>query len=110
MQIIGKTLPGFYERLERLAGEIGKVLEEGREDESPEAGDEDRETVRAAFSTLRAALEEKDMKRIDKLLEEIEGLSLDAKNREAVDAVSDQVLMGEYQGAIDFIDATLQEN
>jgi CheY-like chemotaxis protein len=110
MQIIGKTLPGFYERMERLAGEIGKVLEEGREDESPEAGDEAREALRAAFSALRDALAEKNMKRIDQLLEELEGLSLDVKNREAVDALSDQALMGEYQGAIDFIDETLQEN
>jgi hypothetical protein len=44
------------------------------------------------------------MKEIDRLLEEIEGLPLDAETREAVNAVSDKVLMGEYQGAIGTLD------
>jgi signal transduction histidine kinase/CheY-like chemotaxis protein len=101
---IGKTLPGFYERLERLAGEIGKVLDEGRKDEGPGAGGENREAVLAALSALRTALEAKNMKRIDQLLEEMEGLSLNTKDREAVNVLADKILMGEYRGAIDELD------
>jgi hypothetical protein len=46
----------------------------------------------------------KNTEEIDKLLEEIEELPLDAKARERIDVVSDEVLEGEYQRAIDFID------
>jgi hypothetical protein len=44
------------------------------------------------------------MKEIDKLLGEIEGLPLDAETRELINALSDHVLMGEYEGAITVID------
>jgi hypothetical protein len=51
---------------------------------------------------LRAALETKNIKEIDKLLEEIE-TTAEAETREQIDAVSDKVLMGEYEGAIETI-------
>ncbi|MDR1099701.1 MAG: sensor histidine kinase, partial [Treponema sp.] len=107
MKTIRKTLAGFHERLERLAGETGKVLEERREDESP--GGEDRGAVLAALSALGEALKETDMKRIDKLLEEIEALPLDGKNRDALNAVSDRVLMGEYQNAREGVDQLVKD-
>jgi hypothetical protein len=43
------------------------------------------------------------MKEIDKLFEEIEQLPLDTETREQINAVSDKVLLGEYQAAIDEI-------
>jgi signal transduction histidine kinase/CheY-like chemotaxis protein len=108
-QTIRTTLPGFHERLGLLAGEIRKVLEEGREErgESPRA--EDRAAVLSALSALGAALEEKNMKGIDKLLEEMEGLSLDEKTQDAINAVSDKILMGEYRNAQEEIDAILKD-
>ncbi|MDR2069270.1 MAG: hypothetical protein LBP71_05315 [Spirochaetaceae bacterium] len=54
-------------------------------------------------SLLKAALEAKDMKEIDRLLEAIEQLPLDAETREGIDVVSDQVLMGEYAGEVEAI-------
>jgi CheY-like chemotaxis protein len=57
--------------------------------------------------TLKEALEAKNMKEIDKLLEEIEWLSLDAETRERINVVSDKVLMGEYEGAIAVIESIM---
>jgi hypothetical protein len=48
------------------------------------------------------------MKEIDRLLEEMEGLPLEAQTRERINAVSDKVLMGEYQKALNEIDKLLE--
>jgi uncharacterized protein HemY len=48
-------------------------------------------------------LERKDIKKIDRLLEELEKNPLDAKIREDLDAVSDKVLMGDYQDAVEAV-------
>jgi HPt (histidine-containing phosphotransfer) domain-containing protein len=111
MKTIRGTLPGFHERLTRLAGDIGNILETAREetDGNPPAGGGDREAVRAALSALREALKEKNMKRIDKVLEELEGLPLDEKDRDAVNAVSDKILMGEYRNAQEELDTILKD-
>jgi signal transduction histidine kinase/CheY-like chemotaxis protein/HPt (histidine-containing phosphotransfer) domain-containing protein len=98
-ETIRGTLPGFYERLSDLAGEIKNTLEAGREARDGAAPAGGRDALPAALWALRAALEEKSMRRIDQLLEELEGLSLDAETREQINAVSDKVLMGEYGGA-----------
>jgi CheY-like chemotaxis protein len=98
LALIRGTLPGFRERLAELVEGIGKVLEEQREE--AETGSGGQEGLTALFSALRAAFETKNMKEIDKLLEEIEGLPLDAKTRELINAVSDKALMGEYEEAI----------
>jgi signal transduction histidine kinase/CheY-like chemotaxis protein len=105
---IRETLPGFHERLTRLTAEIGKVLEEAREEKggSVQAGDGGR--VLSLLSALRAALEEKSMKRIDKLLEEMDGLSLGARERDAINAVADEILIGEYRKAQEAIDTILK--
>jgi uncharacterized protein HemY len=63
-----------------------------------------------SLSALKAALEAKNMKEIDKLLAEIEQLSLDAETREQINAVSDKVLMGEYAEAINAINTFLEED
>ncbi|MDR1058641.1 MAG: response regulator [Treponema sp.] len=109
MQTIRGTLPGFHEHLARLTAEIGKVLEEAREEKggSVQAGDGGR--VLSLLTALRTALEEKSMKRIDKLLEEMEGLSLGAKERDAINAVSDEILIGEYRKAQEGIDNILKD-
>jgi CheY-like chemotaxis protein/HPt (histidine-containing phosphotransfer) domain-containing protein len=106
MRIIGETLPVFREHLLRLLERIGKVLEKKREGESgePQAGNTAGERVPSLFSALRAALEAKNMKEIDLLLEEAEKAAVNAEMREAINTVSDKVLMGEYQGAIDAIE------
>jgi uncharacterized protein HemY len=58
----------------------------------------------ASFSALRAALEAKNMKEIDRLLAELEQEAADGKTRERIAALSDKILMGEYKGALDELD------
>jgi hypothetical protein len=49
------------------------------------------------------------MNALDRVLEELSRKSLDSKTREALDAVSDDVLMGEYDKALETV-AGLPEN
>jgi signal transduction histidine kinase/CheY-like chemotaxis protein len=95
-ELIGRTLPGFRAHLAELVEGIERALEEKRE-ETRIGGGED---VGKALSALQTALETKNMKKIDKLLEELEELPLDMEMRETVNALSDKVLMGEYGEAI----------
>jgi CheY-like chemotaxis protein len=111
MKTILNTMPSFHEHLTQLTVEIKKILEEAREekDGSLAEGDEKRKVVLASLAALGTALEEKNMKKIDKSLEEIEELPLDAKARDAINTVSDKVLMGEYQNARERIDLIIKD-
>jgi signal transduction histidine kinase/CheY-like chemotaxis protein len=115
MQAIRKTLPGFREHLTQLIEGIEKVLEEKKEGLKEMAEDAGKAPSQTASSTLltllsalRAALEAKNMKEIDRILEEAEHLPLDGKTLEQINAVSDQVLMGEYHKARDEVDRILK--
>jgi CheY-like chemotaxis protein/HPt (histidine-containing phosphotransfer) domain-containing protein/anti-sigma regulatory factor (Ser/Thr protein kinase) len=114
MAAISKTLPLFHEHLTQLIEAIGKNLKESEEGEKREQLAMRSESFPTAHSSLhlspsfqtslsllKEALEAKNMKAIDKLLEEIEQLPLDTETRELINAVSDKVLMGEYEGAIE---------
>jgi signal transduction histidine kinase/CheY-like chemotaxis protein len=112
LKSIAGTLPLFREGLAELVQGIEKALEEKRE-ERPAAllpWGEETKAVAETLSALREALEAKNMKEIDRLLAELEKAAADAKTRERIEAVSDKVLMGEYQGAIDFIDLSSMES
>jgi CheY-like chemotaxis protein len=101
MEAIRETLPDFHRHLAELIEGIGKALEE--KNGAKKAGGEGKKELAVLLPALRAALEARNMKEIDRLLEETEGLSLDAGMRERINAVSDNVLMGEYEGAIETI-------
>jgi signal transduction histidine kinase/CheY-like chemotaxis protein/HPt (histidine-containing phosphotransfer) domain-containing protein len=110
MQIIGETLPFFREHLTQLIEEIKKVKSEEKDiSPTPHSTPHSSLSFHTSLPALRSALEAKSMKEIDRLLEEIEGLPLDAKTQELVNAVSDKVLMGEYEGAITVIDEIMAE-
>jgi signal transduction histidine kinase/CheY-like chemotaxis protein len=100
METISKTLPLFCEHLTRL-------IEAIRENEELGVRNEEKKsllTFHSSLFTLKEALETKNMKEIDKLLEEIEQLPLGAETRKKMNIVSDKTLMGEYQAAIAVID------
>jgi HPt (histidine-containing phosphotransfer) domain-containing protein len=93
---IGEILPGFCGRLGDLVETAKKVLETG---EGKEHGlNEGDGGALQALSALRAALETKNMKEIDRLLEELEKAG-DPGIRNRISVVSDKVLMGEYAEA-----------
>jgi signal transduction histidine kinase/CheY-like chemotaxis protein len=101
MEVIRETLPGFREHLTELIEAIEKVRRASLSTPYTPLSFHD------ALLALRAAIEAKNMKEIDSLLEEIEDLSLDAETREQVSAVSDMVLMGEYEGVIESVNILL---
>jgi HPt (histidine-containing phosphotransfer) domain-containing protein len=98
-------LPVFCKHLTELVEGIGKVLEDKQNERGRglQNKGEAREAVATLAAALRTALEAKNMKEIDKLLEELEKAVADAETREAVRVVSDKVLMGEYAAAIEAI-------
>jgi CheY-like chemotaxis protein len=100
MEAIRETLAGFCESLTVIVDGIGKALRAA----AGEAGSGGQGNLAAPLSALRTALEAMNMRDIDRLLEEIEGLSLDAATRDQINVVSNKVLMGEYAEAIAAID------
>jgi signal transduction histidine kinase/CheY-like chemotaxis protein len=109
IRTISETLPGFRKHLTELIEAIGKVLEEKNKELRVRSGEKDSvPTLQSSLAALKSALETKSMKEIDTLLEELEQLPLDAETRETINAVSDKVLMGEYAGALEFIDEAIK--
>ncbi|MDR1899913.1 MAG: hypothetical protein LBQ55_07900, partial [Treponema sp.] len=117
---IREILPDFYRRLSELAeailveSEKGEVIVESEKGE----GRSERGKLPASHSSLPAphasslltilktALEAKDMKEIDRILEELEGMG--GADGEAIQAISDRVLLGEYQEALALVDKLLE--
>jgi CheY-like chemotaxis protein/nitrogen-specific signal transduction histidine kinase len=115
---ITQALPGFRALLAELVEAIGKALEEECEQLAVSSGDlaadggEQREDagamLRSSLLALKAALEAKRMREIDRLLGELEGTAADSETREAIDAIADMTLVGEYAEAVMAIDETLR--
>jgi CheY-like chemotaxis protein len=112
VETIRKILPLFHENLARLIEAIEKELRvKSEEKKAPLTSLPALHTplsFHTSLSALRSALETKNMKEIDRLLEEIEQLPLDTATRELINTVSDKVLMGEYQGAIENVTILLE--
>jgi CheY-like chemotaxis protein len=100
---IGEILPGFRGHLTELIEGMGKALEEKPEGKGgSKTGGGDIK----AFSALQAALAAKNMKEIDRLLEELEA-EADGETAKRITDISDKVLMGEYQKALEIINILL---
>jgi CheY-like chemotaxis protein len=110
MEAIREGLPAFRKHLAELVEGIGKALEDKREETGGGSQNKGGEAgaVIALAAALRAALEAKNMKETDRLLEGLEKAAMGAGTREWIVAVSDKVLMGEYQGAVEFIDEIIK--
>jgi CheY-like chemotaxis protein len=101
---IAAGLPRFCEHLARLIEGITTALEERREAEGPgpQSGGEGKTALLDSLPALRTALETKNMKDIDRLLAELEAAA-DGETAEGITDISDKVLMGEYEKAIESI-------
>jgi HPt (histidine-containing phosphotransfer) domain-containing protein len=95
---IQKLLPGFTEKLAALAAAAPAVPEE-----VAAAGAAPDPALLPLLRELAEALRAKKMGALDRVLEELSRKSLDNKTREALDAVSDNVLMGEYDKALETV-------
>jgi signal transduction histidine kinase/CheY-like chemotaxis protein len=100
---IAEKLPGFYQGLSELIAAIGGAIKNEPQNEPGVMHNEENDHALFAdtCALLKDALEAKNMKEIDRLLGEIEALPLDGETRERINALSDDVLMGEYDKALE---------
>ncbi|MDR1898399.1 MAG: Hpt domain-containing protein, partial [Treponema sp.] len=104
--VIRETLPGFYKQLAELVYAIGKEIEEEfttKDTKDTKEKNQDVFVLKEKCASLKIALEAKNMEEIDSLLGELEKMPLDGEERGKIDAVSDLVLMGEYEKALQMI-------
>ncbi|GHV72126.1 hypothetical protein AGMMS49928_27880 [Spirochaetia bacterium] len=96
--LIGEALPTFAEQLAALTAEIGDALNE----DAADAGKDRAAGATSALPFLRelqAALEAQKAETIDRIMEKLEQQALDSKTREALEQISDLVLMADYTSA-----------
>jgi CheY-like chemotaxis protein/anti-sigma regulatory factor (Ser/Thr protein kinase) len=101
-----EALPAFTEHLAELAEEIKKTLETGGGENFAGPVSSPME-FEPRLRALRRALEKKDIENVDRLLAELEENSPDKKTTEAVNAVSDLVLMCRFEDAVDLTEKLL---
>jgi CheY-like chemotaxis protein len=107
---IQAKLPGFYENLNRMAETIRAVLAEKAQGAGNGGGlslDATDSGIRGFFLELKAALEAKDMESIDRVTGELGHKNLDKNTREALDSVSDLLLLAKFKQALSILDTLL---
>ena len=111
MAFIRENLTAFLERLvELLEGihaweSLNKEQPGGKKTESPET--DESAIVLSLLHRLSTALESKIAIDIDRILEELNKKNPDEKTKEALEQISDDVLMAEYGKAGEILDGLL---
>jgi signal transduction histidine kinase/DNA-binding NarL/FixJ family response regulator/HPt (histidine-containing phosphotransfer) domain-containing protein len=103
---IREALPGFIERLAALVKGIETTLTDGIENGKGIIENGKPENLNfqlSIFNSLAVALEARDFENIDRLLAQLEQEKFDAETAEKVEAVSDAVLMAEYEKALEIV-------
>jgi signal transduction histidine kinase/DNA-binding response OmpR family regulator/HPt (histidine-containing phosphotransfer) domain-containing protein len=112
MAFIRENLPVFADCLAELAVGIRdweKAMKE-HDSEKPAATIRlDRETVMPLLRELAAALKSQKANDIDRILERLMAQPLDAAIKTAVEQISDEVLMAEYDKAVEILDNVMKE-
>ncbi|MDR1251372.1 MAG: response regulator [Treponema sp.] len=108
MAAVQEGLPQFCADLSRLIGGIEKALGLGNsENAAPAPLDSSFPALDLPLLTLKDAIKSRSMKEIDRILEELENIFPAGETKEAIELLADQVLMGEYQRAIEITDTLL---
>jgi signal transduction histidine kinase/DNA-binding response OmpR family regulator len=110
MVFINKQLPVFEKQLAELAYNIETVLKT-KASESQDVSQDDAPLPAAyyrLFNDLADAIKAKKSADIDKLLEELNRKPLDAKTRETLNKISDEILMTEFDNALKIIEELLR--
>ncbi|MDR2053356.1 MAG: response regulator [Treponema sp.] len=111
VEVIREQLPSFCERLSVLAGKIGEMLAKNGEqgaDDGPEGNSGDAPALWEKAGPLREALESLDTTGIERLIAEMERLAGNPKTRQTIARLSHQVLVGEYDEAVETLDGLLE--
>jgi signal transduction histidine kinase/CheY-like chemotaxis protein len=101
---IGETIAGFYKNLTKLLQGIRVALEDREKEHGLPSNGAGKEATAETLAALRRVLETKNMKEIDRLFAELEQSAADARTIERITNISDKVLIGEYEKAIEGID------
>jgi signal transduction histidine kinase/CheY-like chemotaxis protein/HPt (histidine-containing phosphotransfer) domain-containing protein len=109
--LIGETLPGFVRPLGELAQGIRAAL--GQEGPDAPAGDSASDPAAAdcypLLTQLAEALKAQDTAAIDRILEELEQSAAGPRLREALEKISDDVLIAEFDAAAGTVENLLEE-
>jgi CheY-like chemotaxis protein len=109
MSVIAQALPAFTERLEALVEGIGAALE-ATSTAGPEEGAVIAGPAPGIAPLLRELAEDLQAKKagdIDRALEELLRRKLDRKIRKTIEQISDDVLMAEYDKALETLNTLL---
>jgi HPt (histidine-containing phosphotransfer) domain-containing protein len=112
IETIRDILPGFYTRLSELIKAITEALLDSRERMEKSGQEQDSallSTTHSLLSALRGALETKNMKEIDRIIEELEVGCGGTDLAKPVSDMADKILMGEYEDAINGIDRMIDQ-
>jgi signal transduction histidine kinase/CheY-like chemotaxis protein len=101
MAFVREQLPAFAQQLAGLARNIEKALETKETENSSDSPS--FFTDFSLFEELAKALEAQRTTEIDRVLEELNKKPMDAKTREALERISDEVLMTEFDNALNII-------
>jgi CheY-like chemotaxis protein/anti-sigma regulatory factor (Ser/Thr protein kinase) len=120
---IREYLPGFARQLEELTGEISAALETDKNSGGMTNNDAAGKAAGRAAGTagdtaalvsllgdLESALKARKSADIDRILEKLNREPLDAQTREALNKISDEVLVTEFDNAVKIADSLLAIN
>jgi CheY-like chemotaxis protein len=102
MDFIREHLPGFVRALAELSEGIQAWENSAKENDAPD-GEHDHAAVTGLLNELAAALESENAGDIDRILDEFSTQALNAQTKEAVEKISDNVLMAEYDSAAEAV-------
>jgi CheY-like chemotaxis protein len=108
-------LGAIQEGLAGFIGDLGALVRGIREaliswpGTVPEGGGETSgDSVKAELARLRTALVEENVRAVDAILKRLDTICPDAKTKQAVNNISDNVLISEFQRAMDIIDDLME--
>ena len=104
---IQNKLPDFIEQLTALVANILAVIGAGQDGEESESSTTDISGYLSTFKELAAALKSQNVPDIERILGKLSHISPDIKTKEALEQISDQVLMTEFDSAIKTIDGLI---
>jgi signal transduction histidine kinase/CheY-like chemotaxis protein len=112
LAFIAGGLPAFAGRLAALVGEIGAALDgEDRPGRAPapESPNAPGAGCRPPFTELAGALKAQNAGHIDRVLNDINREPWDGKTREALEKISDAVLMAEFNSALETLEELMKD-
>ncbi|MDR1909612.1 MAG: response regulator [Spirochaetaceae bacterium] len=110
--VLRRDLPVFYERLSRTAAAIGEALHLAPEVAPAGAGtaggaEELPPVLIPALTELRGALDQQDIGAINRIMDRLEAAAQDPWFREILEALSDQILLADFDQAVETVEALL---